>query len=136
MIHDLPFHTNGGQYHDFYSLLEWLIKQLRFLRTDIMADVKVDIKITVNPAAVPLTVDLSGVPSVDTVGVPYNGKIAVSGGTAPYTFTLTGGALPDGLALNVDGTITGTPTIAGSFDATIDIMDSATPPAAASVKTV
>jgi Putative Ig domain len=91
----------------------------------IMADVQVSIQITVNPASAPLTVDASGVPSTATVGVPFSGAIKASGGTAPYTFTETGGALPDGLTLNADGTITGTPTTPGAFTVNIDVKDSA-----------
>lgn len=50
------------------------------------------------------------------VGVPVNFQIEVWGGTEPYTFTLVGGStMPDGLTLNADGTITGTPTEA-TFD--------------------
>lgn len=45
-----------------------------------------------------------------TVGVPYNSSVSVSGGTAPYTCSIADGSLPDGLVLNADCTITGTPT--------------------------
>ncbi len=36
------------------------------------------------------------------------------GGDGPYRFTLAGGALPEGLALEVDGTLHGAPTSAGA----------------------
>ena len=98
-----------------------------------MADIKVSITINVAPAAAPLSVDASGVPATAQVGVAYSGKIVASGGTPPYTFTDTGNALPPGLALNADGTITGTPTAAGSDVDTIDVTDSAG--ATAAVKT-
>lgn len=42
------------------------------------------------------------------VGVAYNDKITVTG-TAPISLTISQGALPKGLNLNSDGTITGTP---------------------------
>ena len=35
-----------------------------------------------------------------TVGVAYSQAIAVTGGTAPYTWSILAGALPGGLALN------------------------------------
>lgn len=98
----------------------------------VMADVQVNISITVAPATTPLTVDASGVPSSAQVGVAYSGVIKASGGVSPYTFTLTSGSLPDGLTLNVDGTITGTPGTAGTFTATIDVVDSAGASASAS----
>lgn len=45
----------------------------------------------------------------DTNGVPYNVTLAVSGGLAPYTWTLASGGFPDGLSLNpAGGNITGT----------------------------
>lgn len=48
----------------------------------------------------------------------------VSGGDAPYTFTLEPGeALPTGLNLTADGLLSGTPTITGNFSFTIRIKD-------------
>ena len=50
--------------------------------------------------------------------------IQSSWGTFPVTvseisYTVVGGQLPDGLTLEADGTITGSPTVAGTFNATI-----------------
>ena len=58
------------------------------------------------------------------VGAAYNGTLTGSGGTTPYTWTLTAGALPDGLTLNSDGTITGTPTSATTVSFTAQVTDS------------
>lgn len=44
------------------------------------------------------------------VGVPANFQIEVSGGTPPYRFEITDGALPAGLTLDKHGRIRGTPT--------------------------
>ena len=99
----------------------------------IVADVIVDIKIHVNGPATPFTVNPSGVPSTATQGQPYSGQLKASGGTPPYNFVVSSGSLPDGLVLGAsDGSITGTPTAAGDFDAEIDASDSAG--ASASVK--
>lgn len=57
------------------------------------------------------------------VGVASNLVIAASGGVPPYTFTVTGGALPAGLRLESDGRITGTPSAAGAFSVTIQVRD-------------
>jgi hypothetical protein len=60
-----------------------------------------------------------------TVGTPYSSTIAVTGGTAPYTFTLASGSLPNGLTLNsTTGVISGTPTTAGPFSFTVKVTDS------------
>ncbi|WP_158637087.1 autotransporter domain-containing protein [Arenimonas daejeonensis] len=47
----------------------------------------------------------------------------MSGNTAPYSFAITGGALPAGLALSGDGTISGTPTTAGDNGFTVTATD-------------
>ncbi|MEK6303287.1 MAG: ice-binding family protein [Acidobacteriota bacterium] len=70
--------------------------------------------ITVNPATLP-----NGV-----VGTPYSQTVSAVGGTAPYTFAVSSGALPNGLTLNgTTGVISGTPTAAGTFNFTITATD-------------
>ena len=57
------------------------------------------------------------------VGVAFNSPaMTVTGGVAPYTFSIATGTLPGGLTLNAStGAITGTPTAAGTF--TIKVTD-------------
>lgn len=52
-------------------------------------------------------------------GTAYNQLFTASGGTAPYTFTISGGILPTGLSLSSDGTLAGTPTSSGTFVFTV-----------------
>jgi hypothetical protein len=54
-----------------------------------------------------------------TVGIAYNQTILGSGGTAPYSFGVTAGALPAGLTLTAAGVLAGTPTAAGPTSFTI-----------------
>lgn len=55
----------------------------------------------------------------------YSDSVAASGGTAPYVYAVTTGALPTGLTLNsATGAVTGTPTVVGSFSFTITATDS------------
>lgn len=61
-----------------------------------------------------------------TVGSAYSGSITASGGTAPYSYALNGGALPAGMALAADGTLSGTPTAGGTFNFTVTATDSST----------
>ncbi len=59
-----------------------------------------------------------------------------SGGTEPYSYAITAGALPSGLSINEStGIVTGTPTEGGNFDFTVTVTDSSTPtPLTASVE--
>ncbi|HEY0143021.1 MAG TPA: ice-binding family protein [Thermoanaerobaculia bacterium] len=70
--------------------------------------------VTVNPATLP-----NG-----SVGAAYNQLVTATGGTAPYTFSLSAGALPPGLLLNgATGSITGLPTTPGTFNFTLTATD-------------
>jgi large repetitive protein len=57
-------------------------------------------------------------------GTPYSFTLQASGGRTPYSWRITDGALPDGLALNaVSGAIGGTPAITGTFNFTVEVSD-------------
>ncbi|POH73022.1 beta strand repeat-containing protein [Arthrobacter glacialis] len=58
------------------------------------------------------------------VGSAYTGALAASGGTGPYTFALQPQeTLPAGLSLAANGLLTGTPTLAGTFDVAVKVTD-------------
>ncbi len=60
-----------------------------------------------------------------TVGVAYSSALVATGGIPPYTFSITSGSLPPGLSLNAStGAITGTPTTAGMYSFTAQVVDS------------
>jgi hypothetical protein len=59
-----------------------------------------------------------------TVGASYSQQITASGGTAPYTYTVTTGTLPTGLVLSSSGLLSGTPTSVGSSTFTVKATDS------------
>ena len=65
----------------------------------------------------------AGTPTVWEVGVPFTGKLAATGGTGTFTWTLAEGALPTGVALAADGTLVGKPSAAGLFRATLRLSD-------------
>ena len=52
-------------------------------------------------------------------GVAYNQTLTTTGGVAPYSYSITAGALPPGLALATSGALTGLPTQAGTFNFTV-----------------
>ena len=58
-----------------------------------------------------------------TAGVPYSQTVTASGGTAPYSFAVTTGSMPTGLALAGTGGISGTPTKSGTYGFTITATD-------------
>ncbi|MBI1765202.1 MAG: putative Ig domain-containing protein [Acidobacteria bacterium] len=69
--------------------------------------------ITLNPASLPTA----------TQGTAYNQSVTASGGTAPYSFSLNGGALPGGVTLSSTGNLAGTPTSTGTFNFTVRASD-------------
>ncbi len=69
--------------------------------------------ITVNPANLP-----NG-----TTGTNYSQTISATGGTSPYTFTVTSGLLPTGVTFAPGGAIGGAPTQSGTFNFTITATD-------------
>lgn len=57
-------------------------------------------------------------------GMPASLQASASGGVSPYMYGVTSGSLPTGLVLAADGSITGTPTVAGAYFFGITAVDS------------
>lgn len=78
--------------------------------------------LSINVMPPPLRIDVAA--SVQgTRGSPFSYQPAASGGTAPYTWSITG-ALPAGLGFNAStGAITGTPTASGTSNVSITVRD-------------
>ena len=72
--------------------------------------------LTINPASLPNGMQ----------GVAYSQTVTASGGTGPYTYSISSGSLPAGLTLNASsGAISGTPTGSGLASFTVHAQDSA-----------
>lgn len=56
-------------------------------------------------------------------GLAYTQTLSVTGGTAPYVWTLAVGSLPPGLTLNPTGTISGTPTSPANYSFILQVSD-------------
>jgi uncharacterized protein (TIGR03437 family) len=78
---------------------------------------------SVNIVSAALTLDNSGVPA-GTVGATYAQRLAAAGGIPPYSWQVTSGSLPGGLALDQTGVLHGTPSAAGSFTFQVTVRDS------------
>ncbi len=70
-----------------------------------------------------LTISTTTVPS-GNIGSAYSTTLAATGGASPYTWSITSGALPQGLTLSTAGVLSGTPLNAGSFSFTAQVKDS------------
>jgi len=60
-----------------------------------------------------------------TVGIAYTQSLTVTGGLTPYLWV--GGELPPGLVLSQDGTLSGTPTAAGTYNVAVSVVDDSAP---------
>ncbi len=84
------------------------------------------LSITIN-APLPLKVSTTSLPDgVLNAAYPAT-TLQATGGVPPFSWTLTSGSLPTGLALATSGAISGTPTATGTFDFTVQVSDSETP---------
>ncbi|MEV6814730.1 putative Ig domain-containing protein [Micromonospora sp. NPDC051296] len=80
----------------------------------------------------PATLAIAAAPSLNfpsppagKVFTPYAYQLTVTGGTAPFAWSVSAGALPAGLTLDpVTGSLSGTPTAAGTFSFTVRVTDS------------
>src|ERR1039458_6335994 len=104
---------------------------LTFLLTDSSSPAQtqsVSLALTIATAGGTLSITTTSLPN-GQVGSPYSATLVATGGTTPYTWSLTSGTLPAGLSLNASpGTITGTPTATASATSlTFKLTDSSSP---------
>nr|WP_307369069.1 putative Ig domain-containing protein [Brevundimonas sp. SORGH_AS_0993] len=59
-------------------------------------------------------------------GVAYSQTFSATGGTSPYAYAVSAGALPAGLSLSSAGALSGTPTASGAFNFTVTATDATT----------
>lgn len=73
----------------------------------------------------PLAISSAAFPDAE-VGVTYGPvTLSATGGVPPYYWSVMVGNLPSGLTLNPNGTVSGTPTAAGTANFTVQVADSA-----------
>lgn len=72
-----------------------------------------------------ITIDPPALPTVFIDGNAFSLQMNASGGTAPYTWTVSSGTLPAWLTLDpTTGTFDGTPTAVGTTTFTVKVIDS------------
>ena len=81
-------------------------------------------------AAFGTSVFAQGAPNITTTSLPpgaigeaYNQTLQATGGKQPYTWSVASGSLPAGLHLSQAGSLTGTPSAAGSATFTVAVKD-------------
>ncbi len=89
----------------------------------------VKLNVPVNPA---ITTPAGALPGA-SFGAAYTASLAATGGITPYTWSITQGALPTGLAISkTTGAISGSSTSAGTASFTVTLTDSGSPALTAS----
>ena len=81
-------------------------------------------EVTVSPLS-KLSIQTVGLPA-GTAGTSYSADLKVVGGVGPYSWQVSGGALPQGLSLDRSGTISGTTSHSGDFSFTASVTDANT----------
>jgi hypothetical protein len=74
------------------------------------------------PQSVPVTIGTTSLPDA-TATQTYSAELQAAGGSGIFAWTVTGGALPAGLALTQAGTISGIPVAGGVFTFTVRAAD-------------
>lgn len=70
----------------------------------------------------PLKISTTSLPAGAT-GTAYSTALEPAGGAPHYSWSVSNGALPSGLALSAGGTISGTPTKSGSYSFSAQVKD-------------
>lgn len=83
--------------------------------------------LTIAPPAGATLAIVTGTLPAATSNLSYTAALQATGGAAPYSWSIVAGALPAGISLAGDGSITGTSTLTGSFGFTVEVSDQSNP---------
>jgi hypothetical protein len=78
-------------------------------------------------SCVPLSVLSTSPLPTGSQGVSYSSQLSSSGGNGAKSWSVIAGALPGGITLSAAGLLSGTPSVSGTFSATIQVQDSCVP---------
>ncbi len=86
------------------------------------ANVAVFISAPASSTVPTLTLSPPNGPVSTTVGGSFSASFTTNGGLGPYSYAVTG--QPGGVSVDTGGTLSGSPTLAGNFTATLTVTDS------------
>jgi len=90
------------------------------------------LSISIHGTAPRLTLLCSPPSGTATAGTAYTATCTASGGTTPYSWSVTGGVVPPGMSFSAAGILSGIPTTAGDYNLTVQVQDSSVPSSYAS----
>jgi hypothetical protein len=97
------------------------------------SEAKASATISITPvASSSLTISTSALPDASQ-GAAYSAGLSATGGSQPYSWSITAGSLPGGVAINDSGILSGNPLKTGSFSFTAEVTDAASHTATASL---
>jgi hypothetical protein len=119
--------SKGGEWNSFFPT------SLAAAQARYQAARNLYAQIATEAAQGPLSISTTTLPD-GAINVSYSASLAATGGTTPYTWSITSGTLPTGLSLkSTTGVISGVPTATGTFNFTARATDSSNPVQTASV---
>lgn len=117
-----PFHLTAAQ---LFALTGLLLSFALLNACSVSSAASAPAATSLRSSPVDKGLTLSGTLPGATVGVNFNATLNVSGGTAPYTFSISWGKLPAGLTISTKtGTISGLPTKTGTYTFSVHVTDS------------
>jgi len=112
-----PSHHPAG---DEKGTIHW---DLKFTLGSITVQASFTLSFTITEPIPPITAGTTSFSG--QVGTPLTGNMALSGGTPPYNVAVNDpSTLPPGVTVAADGSVSGTPTQAGTFSVPVGVTDS------------